>query len=375
MSMNYDVAIIGAGIIGTSLAFHHAQAGHKVILLERNPKPRGASIRNFGMIWPIGQAPQTLSQSLKSRNYWISLSGKANFWADPCGSLHLAYHEDEWALLQEFNEYAEDFGYNVTLLSPDKVRRKSKIARTEGLKGALFSSTEVNVDPREAMIQMHRFLTERMQVQIEYNTLITQVDNNVLLQGSRKWQAHHIYHCSGQDLETLFPDLFSDAPITKVKLQMMRTKPNIEHAKSGPMLAAGLTLGHYQSFHACKSLARLKRRFNSEMPEYQKWGIHVMLSRTADQAYTIGDSHEYGKDYSIFDRADLNKAILKYLYGFTDLGDAPIAEYWHGIYTKMTDDSHELIMKPNEFTTIINGLGGAGMTRSLGLTEEIVNAI
>lgn len=43
---------------------------------------------------------------------------------------------------------------------------------------------------------------------------------------------------------------------------------------------------------------------------------------------------------------------------------------WHGIYPKMTNGAYELIVDIEPGVTLINGLGGNGMTLSFGLCEQ-----
>ena len=69
-----------------------AVRGHKVIVLERNEKALGASIRNFGMVWPIGQPDGDLyERALLSKAIWEEICKEAGIWYEEKGSLHLAY--------------------------------------------------------------------------------------------------------------------------------------------------------------------------------------------------------------------------------------------------------------------------------------------
>jgi hypothetical protein len=168
----------------------------------------------------------------------------------------------------------------------------------------------------------------------------------------------------------LYPESFLSQPITRCKLQMLRTPPQPDHWPLGPALCAGLTLTHYDSFKSCESLAGVLARARKDHPFHVAHGIHVLLSQTAKGELTIGDSHEYGLTLSPFDREDINGAIMSYLKTFAHAPDLSIAERWHGVYPKMTNGQSECILKPEPGVVLVNGLGGAGMTMSFGLAEE-----
>ena len=126
---HFDLAIVGGGIIGLSQAWSGAKKGKKVILFERHPQAQEASIRNFGMIWPIGQPLDSYPTAMKSREIWLDLSKKASFWAETAGSLHLAYHEDEWAILNEFYQLYQSSSYSLELLTPKMVSQKVQLLK------------------------------------------------------------------------------------------------------------------------------------------------------------------------------------------------------------------------------------------------------
>ena len=161
----YDVIIVGGGIVGLSMALANAKRGKKVAVFERHPQAAGASVRNFGMVWPIGQpAGNLFDRAMRSREIWLDLSRETGMWARPTGSLHLAYHDDEMAVLEEFAATTKGAGYQCQLVTPAHVRSLSPIARMEGLRGALWSETEVNIYSRMAIKMVSDYIQKKYAV-------------------------------------------------------------------------------------------------------------------------------------------------------------------------------------------------------------------
>jgi len=133
---HYDVAVVGAGIMGLAQAWVAARDGKSVVVFERDRQAVGASIRNFGMVWPIGQTLGAMhAMAMASRRHWCRLAHQAGFWLSECGSLHLAHRDDAWSVLQEFAAVAPSIGFDCQLLTPGEVVSKAPAANPHGLLG------------------------------------------------------------------------------------------------------------------------------------------------------------------------------------------------------------------------------------------------
>jgi FAD dependent oxidoreductase TIGR03364 len=369
--MNQPSAIvIGAGIVGLATARALAVKGYAVKVFERTHKAVGASVRNFGMVWPIGQPGKLYDRALRSREIWKEIGDEGAFWYDAPGSLHLAYHSDEWQVLQELYEQFRT-ERPVELLTAQEVGERSGAAVQEHLLGGLYSSDELIVDPREAIGAIPAYLQEKYGVQFFWGKCVSYIsDNTVYIGNEEEYEGDVIFICSGADFETLYPEAYATYPLTKCKLQMMRFAAQPNDWRIGPALCGGLSLIHYKSFAASASLPALKKRYEEEMADYLDWGIHVMVSQNGRGELTVGDSHEYGPTHDPFDKEFINTMIVNYLQTFAQFKEPRIVETWNGIYPKLTDGETDLFFSPEPAVYILNGLSGAGMTLSFGLAEE-----
>jgi FAD dependent oxidoreductase TIGR03364 len=368
--------VIGAGIVGLATARALAIKGFKVKVFERSHKAVGASIRNFGMIWPIGQPSGKLyERALQSKSIWKQICTEANIWYSEAGSIHVAHQEDEMQVLHELYDcYNKE--RTIALFNKNQVGDFSSAVESNGLLGGLYSKDELLVDARNAIGILPSYLSEKYAVEFFWNKCITYIaDNTVYIGNDEEHEADIIFICSGADFETLYPEVYLKLPITKCKLQMMRLQKQPDNWRIGPALCGGLSLIHYKSFAAAPSLQKLKERYNQEMSEYINWGIHVMVAQNEVGELTIGDSHEYGLTHDPFDKAAINDLILAYLKKIAKFKNWKIKESWNGIYPKLTNGDTELFISPEPGVYIINGLGGAGMTLSFGYAEEIISAL
>jgi len=365
--------IIGAGIVGLALARSLSIRGYSVTVFERNAKAVGASVRNFGMVWPIGQPEGKLyERALTSKSIWKTICSEAGLWYEETGSLHVAQTDLEWKVLQEVYELTRTYR-PLEILSKSATVQKYDSVNPANLKGALFSSEEMIIESRVAIEKLPAYLTEKYGVRFHFNTAISEIRHPAVISGKERWEADYIFLCSGVDFETLYPEIFQQHGFTKCKLQMMRFEAQPEQWRIGPALCGGLSLVHYKSFQVSPSLSRLKEYYEEFYAHYLDYGIHVMVCQNAEGELTIGDSHEYHLVHDPFDKQFINDMIISYLESFFLPKVKKVKQTWHGIYPKLTEGRTEFVYQAEEGVVIVNGLGGNGMTLSLGLAEEIAD--
>ena len=294
--------------------------------------------------------------------------------------MHVARSADEEAVLLEFLELGAPEARRRYVSARDALRVAPGLVET-GLRGALWSDTECCVDPREAIAKLAAWLAAQRDVVRITSAVVIEAgalrsgEHGVRLADGAELHAARVIVCPGEDLDTLFPGLLRSTPLQRCKLQMMRTAPQPRSWRLGPMLAAGSTLRHYAAFRDCPSLALVRARFSEERPLFDRFGIHVMAAQNGLGEVILGDSHEYASSFSPDLVAELERQILDYLATFVALPDPVPAARWSGVYAKRTDGATEAVLAPSPDVRVVTGLGGAGMTLSFGLAEEVLDGL
>ena len=144
--------IVGGGILGTMHAVHARRRGFEVVHLEREPEGRGASVRNFGLVWVSGRrAGPELALALRARELWEEIADFApGTGFRPHGSLTLATSTAELAVLHDAVELPDAKQRQFSLLDADGVREVNPALRGEFL-GGLWCEADAIVEPRLAL--------------------------------------------------------------------------------------------------------------------------------------------------------------------------------------------------------------------------------
>ena len=145
------VVIVGGGVMGCGLAYHLAHEGWTdVVLLEKAELTSGSTWHAAGQI-----THSTSSYGLgKCVDYNIGLysggleaeTGQSVTWHG-CGSLRLAYSEDEMDWLRHTLSVGNTLGFNISLIGPDKIAELHPYYNLEGVLGALYTPDDGHVDP------------------------------------------------------------------------------------------------------------------------------------------------------------------------------------------------------------------------------------
>lgn len=228
-----NVVVIGAGVIGLSVARALARLGAAVTVLERDSVPHGATWAAGGMLAPLGEARQPgpfLSFALESLDRWpgwvAQLEAETGLEAGyrPCGKLLVAATEGETSALRVRFEWQTDDGHAPHWLEGTALRRVEPALAPEWRSG-LHLPLHASVDPR----RLHALLlaaAEKAGVEIRRGVSVEGLLRDgegvvgVVSADGLRWPADHTILAAGAWSGTL-SGLPRPLPVRPVRGQML----------------------------------------------------------------------------------------------------------------------------------------------------------
>ena len=382
MNNKFDIVVVGGGVLGSFHAYHAAKKGYKVAVIEKNSKPQGATVRNFGQVVPSGMNTKWQAYGRESLAIYKSIQSVLDITVKQEGSVYLASNDEEMQLLEELAVINKGNDYESHILTKEACLQKYNGLQENYVVGGLFFPEELKVEPRTMINKLHLYM-ETLGVTFFYNTeiinceeqnagvILTSAGNTINLEASK------VIICNGSDFKTLYPDVFNESDLVVSKLQMMATKPQPNFVLPSSILT-GLSIRRYEAFEECPSYSDIKKR-EGEDAFYKKWGIHILFKQATDGSIILGDSHEYATAAQIdtlgFDlREDIDQYIIQEAKKIFALPTYDIQHRWFGMYSQCkTTDIYQHTIGDN--IHIITGIGGKGMTGSAGFAKEHCNKI
>ncbi|QIH99800.1 TIGR03364 family FAD-dependent oxidoreductase [Rhodococcoides fascians A21d2] len=361
---NYDVVIIGSGIVGLAHAYHAYRRGLTVAVVDHADTVVGASVQNFGHACITAQSGDALSYARAGREHWLNLSGQAEFWSSESGTHCVARHDDELAVLQQFADLRGP--EQAKLLDRDQILERLPIS-PDGVTGGLFMPDDLQVDPRTAAPSIVRWL-EGCGVDFHWRTAATAFDPGVVHTSRGELYADNIFVTVNYDIDRLFPEYAERGGLLRCRLHMMRARIELPVPLPTPLFT-GWSLLRYSGFEGLPAVADVASRLGEEHPNYLALDLHQMYTPQPDGSILIGDTHIREISSSPFQSEAGFDTLVTEAKAMFDVERIEVTERWQGIYSS-APDSEFLLVEPIPGVHVVTVTTGIGMTTSMGLAES-----
>ncbi|NLU66514.1 TIGR03364 family FAD-dependent oxidoreductase [Streptomyces sp. HNM0574] len=377
------VIVVGAGVLGTMHAWQAIERGHEVVHIEREEQARGASVRNFGLVWVGGRADgPELEVALRARELWEGIGARVpGLGFRPAGSLTVVTNEAELAVARAAAERPDAAERGYRLLTPEEARAVNPALRGEAVRGALYCEKDAAVEPRPAQRALQDALRERARGRY---TFLGGREVREVLPGRRAavrddhgeiHEGDALVLCTGAWTGGMVRELTGgELPVRRVRLQMMQTAPLDEELTTA--VADADSFRYYPAYggEALDAMAAAQ----SQTPVADRHKMQLLMVQRKDGSLTIGDTHEYETPFGF----DVQEEAYAHLTGVVEriLGRAlpPVRRRWAGVYAQCTDGVsvvHRQRLREDANAWLVTGPGGRGMTCSPAIAEDTANSL
>ena len=364
-----DLVVVGAGIVGLAHAVEAQRRGLSVVVVERDERAVGASVRNFGHVGVTAQAGPALELARAARTRWLQLGRDAGFAVAESGAVVVARAPDELAVLGELAAEREN---EVQLLTPAELA--TRVPAAPDALGGAFLPLDLRVDQRRAVGAIAGWLAGRPGVKFRWRTSFTGLDAGVVRTSRGPINARHVVVCVGHDVDRWFPDLADAAGVQRCVLHMLRVAAPAG-VRVDPALLSGTALWRYGAFLACPSTAALRARVAERQPDLVAADVNLMLTQLPNGDLTIGDTHHHAVTVDPFRNEHLDELLLAETARLLGVGHDHLAvrQRWQGTYASAPDDF--LVATPHAGARVVSVTSGIGMTTAFGLAGTVLDEL
>jgi len=156
-----EIAIVGAGAVGASIALHLAEAHRPPLVIDRGFGAGGTSGATAAWVWVQTKTPEHYTQFTAASIELYPLLARRlgmDIEYNRTGGLSVALTDEEMVGLKELAERQRRAGLPVSLLTPAETLRLEP-ALNKGLLGAMYCPIDGNVNPFRLVLALTRAAT------------------------------------------------------------------------------------------------------------------------------------------------------------------------------------------------------------------------
>ena len=239
-----EVAILGGGIVGSSIAYHLTEAGCKdILVIEReSSQGKGSTGKSMGGVRAQFSTPVNIQLSLYSIPFYAGFEERLGHPCDyrPQGYLFCATSDEHLSYLRTNQQKQIALGLkDVRMVSADEVRQQFPQMRADDILGGSFCPTDGFVDPYSAMIG---FMTAAVEqgAKLWKNGAVTSIQRNheafeiETTQGPVS--AKQVVNAAGAWAATIAKMVGVDLPVEPLRRMLVPTEPFDQFPHTAPMI-------------------------------------------------------------------------------------------------------------------------------------------
>lgn len=368
MLETYDLAVVGAGVMGLAHALAAARRGRRVVVIDRDARANGASVRMSGLVTVAGHAPgASWRRARRSRDIWAEVCASAGVRIEHEGLAIVARRPEAAIALEAFA--ATEAGAGCSFYRPDDAHALFPQFRGD-VSGVFWSPDEIRVEAKSAIAKIAAWLQDAHDVTFKWETAVTSVADGEVKTSRGTIAAGAAVVCGGDDFRTLFADRLGDAGLTRAKSQMLRVRLEDGYELPGAV-ASDLAILRLPGFEGLDGVEALRTRLESEQPDHLKHGVVLLVSQSADGSLVVGGSRQLHDTPDPFQSQAVDELILQEFEAVLRKRPKQIVSRWVWVYAHSSERA-VVTEAPSDRVRVVVAASPAGVSSAFAVGEETV---